>query len=153
MLFQQQMRLPIHNEVSPTTCESESEQNDSGVDDILEGLLASREKAFQSVEDNIKSAQKIQKETYDRKHQPEVLPVGVTVLLENTKQKQRKGGKLEPLWLGPYSIHRDLGKGLYELKNTDGKVLKKKANITRLKRYLDRTQDPPLYQKVTCIYY
>ena len=59
-------------------------------------------------------------------------------MLENTKQKQRKGGKLEPLWHGPYTINRNLGKGLYELSNTKGLILKKKANIARLKVY--RTQ-------------
>ena len=70
-----------------------------------------------------------------------MLKVGTVVLLENTMQKQRKGGKLEPLWLGPYTIHRDLGKGLYELSNQAGMVLKKKVNIARLKEYVKRAQD------------
>ena len=63
------------------------------------------------------------------------------MLLENTVQKQHKEGKLEPLRLGPYTIHRDLGKGLYELSNQAGTVLKKKANIARLKEYVKRAQD------------
>lgn len=33
---------------------------------------------------------------------------------------------MEPLWLGPYTIHQDLGKGLYELQNKEGKLVKKK---------------------------
>ena len=70
-----------------------------------------------------------------------MLKVGTVVLLENTMQKQRKGGKLEPLWLGPYTIHRDLGKGLYELSNQAGMVLKKKVNIARLKEYVKQAQD------------
>ena len=52
-----------------------------------------------------------------------------------------KGGKLEPLWLGPYTIHRDLGKGLYELSNKAGMVLKKEANVAQLKEYVKRAQD------------
>ena len=60
---------------------------------------------------NIKAVQKSQKETHDRKHQPQVLPKGTEVLQENIYQKQRKGGKMEPLWLGPYTIHRNLGTG------------------------------------------
>ena len=139
MLYQKKMRLPIYNEVS-SQCEQDDAQ-DCNIDSILDGLLQSREKAFHAAEENIKAAQKNQKETYDRKHQPQVLKVGTTVLLENTKQKQRKGGKLEPLWMGPYSIHRDLGKGLYELANKDGNILKKKANIARLKHYLHRDQE------------
>lgn len=57
------------------------------------------------------------------------------MLLENTAQKQRKGGKMDPVWLGPYTISKSLGKGVYELKNADGEVLKKKANINRLKKF------------------
>ena len=53
------------------------------------------------------------------------------MLLENTVQRQWKGGKMEPLrlQLDPYTINRCLGKGIYELKNMKGEVLKKKANI------------------------
>ena len=46
-------------------------------------------------------------EAHDRKHQPGEIAVGTQVLLENTAQKQRKGGKLEPAWLGPYSTSID----------------------------------------------
>ena len=53
--------------------------------------------------------------------------------MENTQQKQRKGGKLSDRWLGPYTINRNLGKGVYELKNSSGRVLKMKCNIARLK--------------------
>lgn len=110
-------------------------------DDLISKLLTVREHAFKKAEENIRNAQKKQKESYDRKHQPKVLPVGACVLLENTHQKQCKGGKLEPIWLGPYTISRDLGKGLYELSNGAGKVLKTKANIARLKEYEERKQD------------
>ena len=38
-----------------------------------------------------------------------------------------------------------VGKGLYELRNLDGKVIKKKANVCRLKLYCERegSQPPP----------
>ena len=39
------------------------------------------------------------------------------MLLENTAQKQRKGGKMEPLWLGPYIINKDLGEVLGQTDN------------------------------------
>ena len=58
--------------------------------------------------------------------------MGTEVLLENTAQQQRKGGKMEPVRMGPYTINRCIGKGLYALKNSKGDVLKKKANINRL---------------------
>ncbi len=143
LLFQQQMRLPIDSEVLPSDQEEDLDwqegDQEEDLDQKIQKLLASREAAFKKAEDNIAVAQKVQKETYDRKHQPEVFQEGTEVLLENTCQKQRKGGKLEPLWLGPYTINRDLGKGLYELKNVEGKVIKKKANINRLKVYTRRS--------------
>ena len=72
----------------------------------------------------ISKQHKRNKETYDRKHQSKVFEVGTRVLLENTLHKQRKGGKLNPFWLGPYTINRDLGKG--------------QANVARLKEYQER---------------
>ncbi len=143
MLFQKEMRLPIHNEVGPDL-ETQSEQDDLKQKDsevIIEELLIARKQAFKRAEENIMVAQKTQKDTYDRKHQPKVLPVGTRVLLENSKQKQRKGGKLEPLWLGPYNISKYIGKGLYELSTQAGKVLKVKANIARLKEYQERVSE------------
>ena len=50
-------------------------------------------------------------------------------------QKQRKGSKLVDKFLGPYTINRHVGKGLYELRNKSGKVLQKKVNVNRLKRF------------------
>ena len=53
--------------------------------------------------------------------------------MENTAQKERKGGKFEAKFSGPYTIYQSFGKGVYMLKNMDGKVLKTKYNIKRLK--------------------
>ena len=138
MLFQQHMRLPIDAEVlSPSNAPDENAPN---VDTAVQALIKSREKVFKKADSNILSAQKKQKEINDRKHQPDEIAVGTEVLLENTAQKQRKGGKLEPAWLGPYVINRCIGKGLYEL-SRDGKVVKKKANIARLKIYVKRASE------------
>ena len=105
MLFQAEMRLPIDSELLPGQPEERTPE------EVIEHLLKSREEVFTTAEANIKSAQGKQKETYDRKHQQvSTLSVGMKVLLENTAQKQRKGGKLDSRWLGPYFINRDLGK-------------------------------------------
>ena len=116
------------------------DENAPDVNTAVQALIKSMEKVFMKAESNILSAQKQQNETYDRKHQPEEIAVGTEVLRENTAQKQRKGGKLEPAWLGPYVIHRCIGKGLYEL-SRDGKVVKKKANIAQLKIYVKRASE------------
>ena len=127
MLFQRQMRLPIDVEIQP-----QSESADDNLDEVVHSLIELREKAFRKAQENISKAQKQQNETYDRKHLKEELQVGTEVLLENTAQQQRKGRKMEPAQIGPYTISRCIGKGLYELKNSHGDILKKKANINRL---------------------
>ena len=66
-------------------------------------------------------------------HLQELQP-GTKVLVENTYQNwERKGEKLEDKYKDPYEIHKSLGRGVYELKNMDGKVLKTKHNIAHLK--------------------
>ena len=120
------MRLPIDAEILPQPTTNYGEDN--SLEETVGALLESRSQAFQQAHANITKAQKQQKETYDRKHLQKELEVGTKVLLENTAQQQRKGGKMEPLRLGPYVINRCLGKGIYELKNLKGEVLKKKAN-------------------------
>ena len=134
MLFQTQMRLPMDAEMA----QSDDEELEENIEERIQALLQARKEVFTDAESNIKLAQKVQKECYDQKHQPKQIELGTEVLLENTRQKQRKGGKLDPKWLGPYTINRDLGKGLYELRNSDGKVLKTKANVNRLKCYTRR---------------
>ena len=94
MLFQRQMRLPI-----------DVESAEDNLDEVVDALIVSREKAFRKAQENISKAQKQQKETYDRKHLKE-LKAGMEVLLENTAQQQRKGGKMEPVRMGPYTINR-----------------------------------------------
>ena len=114
------MRLPIDTEVMPQATDEE----EPDLDGAVKALVESRGKVFKQAETNIASAQRKQK-MYDKKHQSGDIPVGTEVLLENTAQKQRKGGKLEPAWVGPYTIHRCIGKGFYEL-SPYAKVVKTK---------------------------
>ena len=89
MLFQQQMRLPIDAEYLPP---QEMEDKESSFEDVIDDLIASRKRVFGDAKKNITSAQTKQKESYDLKHQPVLFSVGSQVLLENTAQKNRKGG-------------------------------------------------------------
>lgn len=69
-------------------------------------------------------------------HLAEELAIGAEVLLENTADKQRKGGNLNPNWFGPYNISKNNGKGVYQLGNKAGDTMRKKVNINRLKLYV-----------------
>ena len=75
----------------------------------------SQHKAFlEEVQKKITSAQKKQKEQYDKKHSKAVFYSGGTqVLKKDFRKNKRKGCKL--MWVGPYLITKSLGKGLYEL--------------------------------------
>ena len=117
----------------PTPSDPKGQPED--LEGTIQALLERREQVFEKAEMNIKDAQRKQKETYDRKHTPEELPVGTEVMVENTAQKDRKGGKLDDMFKGNYFIHERLGKGLYKLRNKKGVVLQKKFNISRLKVY------------------
>ena len=59
-------------------------------------------------------------------HLQELQP-GTKVLVENTYQKKRKGGKLKDKHKGPYEIHKSSGRGVYELKEYGWKGVKDKA--------------------------
>ena len=131
MLFQKEMRLPIDSEVLPM-CSVNSENE---LPEMIQALLESRGKLFDDASLNIAVSQREQKKLYDRKHQHSELSVNTKVLLENSRQKQRKGGKMDDRYTGPYIIHRHIGKGVYELRNSQGTILKQKVNVNRLKVY------------------
>ena len=42
---------------------------------------------------------------------------------------------MDDCYTGPYFINRHVGKGVYELRNSHGMVIKKKVNSNRLKVY------------------
>jgi hypothetical protein len=134
MLYQKEMRLPIDNEIFPQL-EEPGCQSDGDLDEAIQTLCEKRKQVFEKVAKNIKHAQKRQKESYDRRHLPDELPVGAEVMVENTAQKERKGGKLHELYKGMYFITESLGKGLYKLRDKQGNILKKKYNVKRLKVY------------------
>ena len=52
------------------------------------------------------------------------------VLLWNSTWDERKGGKLQQRWLGPYVIGEFVGKGVYKITNPKtGQTLKKGVNV------------------------
>jgi hypothetical protein len=93
------------------------------------------------VKENIQAAQEKQKQTYDRKHSgPSLFSVGAKVLKKDFLRKKRKGGKMDPQWLGPYEIAADLGKGFYALSDvTNGDIAIKRVNGAHLKAYNSNT--------------
>lgn len=131
------MRLPIDIEMLPNIQEM-GNQSSEDVESTIQALLGKRKEVFEKAARNIKHAQRKQKENYDRKNLQKELSVDTEVMVENTAQKERKGGKFKELFRGTYSIAEALGKGLYRLRNKQGIILRKKFNIKRLKVYKRR---------------
>ena len=74
---------------------------------------------LETAKSNLTAAQKKQKQHYERKHsKPGSYQVGIKVLMKDFTRK-KKGVKLDPKRLGPYSITKCLGKRLYMLKAVD----------------------------------
>ena len=97
------------NEAEVTICSQETE---------IQQKESQHKALLEEVQKNIISAQKKQKEQYDKKHSKAVFySAGTHVLKKNFRKKKRKGGKLDFPWVGPYLITRSLGKGFYELQS------------------------------------
>ena len=98
---------------------------------------------FDQVKENIKEAQKKQKEVYDRKHSnPPKYADGTIVLKKDFLRKKRKGGCLDHRWIGPYKVVKDMGKGFYSIQSiANGKKLARIHGI-HLKPYNTPAEAP-----------
>eukprot|EP00731_Ephydatia_muelleri_P036660 Em0300g2a len=93
-------------------------------------------------------AQAKQKQHYDAKHtRAKLFDVGVQVFKKDFLRKKRKGGKLDPRWLGPYIITQKLSKGFYSLQSVaNPSDCVKRVNGAHLKafhsqEYMSNSQD------------
>lgn len=53
------------------------------------------------------------------------------------KNAHRMGGKMDPKWLGPYTVKERVGKGRYKLFSKTGEALKKLYSSCLLKEYFE----------------
>ena len=119
-MFGRKAVIPVDLDNGSKHTQSDAEQIIShGCDpDIIQKIQEDTQKRLEKAKANITCAQQKQKEVYDRKHhQPEVYTVGALVLKKDFTRKKRKGGKLDSKYVGPYTIVKALGKGLYRLED------------------------------------
>ena len=64
------------------------------------------------------------------------------MLMKDHTRRKRKGGKIDHKWLGPYSITRVLGKGLYALEDVKTNQLVERVNGYHLKPYRTPPSSP-----------
>ncbi|XP_064383396.1 uncharacterized protein LOC135332020 [Halichondria panicea] len=78
-------------------------------------------------------------------HARAVFKTGSLVWLRNSARECKKGDKLKPRWLGPYTVVECLDKGVFKIANPKtGKTLKKAVNQQRLKHYHGSDSEKPL---------
>ena len=120
----------------------------------LQSLVNIRKGLHNEVEENIKAAQKRQKENYDRRHDSsKTFDVGARVSIKNSKRIHRMGSKMTPRFIGDYIVVKCFGKGRVQIKNNiSGQILKTLYNITNLKLKLhddeELSADDPVSQDV-----
>jgi hypothetical protein len=142
LMFGRAPILPIEMEIASRPdrddCDEVSHSHQSSTVDFQEKIsimMAIRDQVKAKAMTNIDKAQERQKKSYDAKHKPPCFKEGDVVLLRNKRNEDRKGGKLEQPWSGPYTVSQVLSKGVCKLKIYDGVELKTSYNSSRLKIY------------------
>ena len=109
------------------------------LDTTIEQMKKVKETTIGRAKVNIANAQIQQKRNYDKRFESkENFEIGDLVLLENQVNRNRKGGKREKRFSGPYTI-LDISKaGNCTLKNKEGAVKKTKHPLAHLKQYHER---------------
>ena len=88
---------------------------------------------------NIANAQKRYQRNYDKRFaNREVFKTGDVVMLENQRNKNRKGGKRDVKYSGPYTIMEISEEGNCTLKHESGGIASRRYPLTHLKRYNER---------------
>ena len=109
------------------------------LDNAIEEMKKVKETTIGTAKVNIANAQIRQKRNYDKRFESkENFEIGDLVLLENQVNRNRKGGKREKRFSGPYTI-LDISKaGNCTLKHKEGAVKKTKHPLAHLKQYHER---------------
>ena len=104
--------------------------------EILKQLNFVRESVFNTTSQNISTAQVSQKKYYDIRHSRNFKFAKNDIVIKFLPgNSQRKGGKLDDKFSGPYVIDKIMDLGIARLCTLNGKVLKKGVPIKQLQKY------------------
>jgi len=112
---------------------------DADVKRRIKAILTLRGDHSVEAHGNIEKAQEKQKRDYHKRHtRKKQFSVGEHVLLWNLRRSDRKGGRMNDPWLGPFTVTKVFRNGTYELANSKQECLKKKQHGVNLKHFNDR---------------
>ena len=104
--------------------------------EILKQLNFVRQSVFNTTSQNISTAQVSQKKYYDIRHSRNFKFAKNDIVIKFLpRNSERKGGKLEDKFSGPYVIDEITDLGIARLRTLKGKVLKKGVPIKQLQKY------------------
>ena len=117
--------------------DEEIEEIDNGnYTEILKQLNFVRQSVFNTTSQNISTAQVSQKKYYDIRHSRNFKFAKNDIVIKFLpRNSERKGGKLDDKFSGPYVIDEITDLGIARLRTFKGKVLKKGVPIKQLQKY------------------
>ncbi|KAL4006254.1 cortactin [Sarotherodon galilaeus] len=128
LMFGREARYP--SEIPEEFMVDESVEDIVGQEELSEDIQK-HQKLLELVKDNVVKAQEKTKGKIKMMKRDVVFKVGDKVLRANIRSQQRKGGKLEANFLGPYIITAIQGKSA-DLQDSNGTIIPK-VNIDQLK--------------------
>ncbi|KAL1268443.1 hypothetical protein QQF64_033806 [Cirrhinus molitorella] len=124
----------------PCEVPSDYEVSDEKVEAMVEKeqfchAFSEHKKCMEAVQRNAeKSQERVLKRKMERGHD-DIFVVGDKVLVRNKRQECRKGGKMDPDMLGPFSIVKVDGKSIEVTSEAKGKIIQ--FNTDHLKKYVE----------------
>ena len=136
LMFNRQATIPIDLELKKSDSQDLATAYTQLPDVDLDEQQQRRMNIIEEAKKNIEVAQQKQKTIYDRKHaKPHCFEKDQLVLKLDPTRRKRKGGKLDPKYLGPFKIIKALGNGTYHLADPKKPDAILKATGSHIKPY------------------
>ena len=136
LMFNRQATIPIDLELQKSDSKDLATAYTQLPDVDQDEQEKRRMSIIEEAKKNIEVAQQKQKTIYDRKHaKPHCFEKGQLVLKLDSTRRKRKGGKLDPKYLGPFKIIKALGNGTYHLADPKKPNTTLKATGSHIKPY------------------
>ncbi|KAL0152095.1 hypothetical protein M9458_052602 [Cirrhinus mrigala] len=142
LLFGREARYPCE---VPESYEINESVEEMVAEECVSEWIKRQDRLYQIVKDNMAQVQKQVRKRKLEKGKAVVMQVGDRVLRQNKRSQQRKGGKLDPDYFGPYTVTKVDGKSV-DLLDEYGKILPR-VNLDHLVPFLE--DPPPKSRKVT----